>query len=720
MRKKKKDTKSQDSNIEPRENDEREGDPEAPAKKNSGVSRRNFLIAGGGAAAAVVAARQLLVSGQGTGQGGGRGTGQGGGQGAQGPSVTALGKGDSAASPQFREPETATARANTRAATSAERSASTLPFTLIAAPFDLRYTCNGQTTYAPKIPVFNNNVPGVTFVLDPGSRLVFELLNRLNSSFPGDKCEMDTEHATEMAAETRGEAHVCPSPVPTASPAPLPAPKPGCFNHTNLHTHGLMVSPCSIDKSGEISCGATTSDKLRSSSDDVLVDIPPGGSNSYRITLPDFHAPGTHWYHSHLHGASGYQVSSGMAGAIIIREPYGQQIVQDDRDKVFLMQEVVFGQDGDYPAVYSSTSGSQNSAGFLLNGQCQPTLQIIAGQTQRWRFINGTATPRGLLKLRLVKCSDDPKAVCDNSIPPPTPTTPNTLMYLIAVDGISFYGFPPQPVRAHLIGPGNRADFLINIPGPGKYKLVKDAFPNDATTVSDYTNVVPVTKNTAQVLAFIEVNPSAVYATPEKMLDIIGGGEKKLGGERPLYLQPIGKVDKSGQQLIFYSDNPGGSGGLLGGRFQINNNYYPCNSDFVAALNTAEEVTLQNLGPVGAGQMPHTFHIHVNPFQMVGRTIDFEVENGDLNGRRRLDPNDPCNWMWMDTLALPPNTSKVRSRFLVYNGEFVSHCHLLIHEDVGMMVNVKINGNGVGPDQPVGMNYTPEALACIRRTAKIC
>lgn len=706
MRQKQKPQETQDQDIEPKENIERESDPEAALKKKSGVSRRKFLIAGSGAAAAAIVTTRSLAQ---------QGTGKGGGKGPQGPSVSALSKGDSSASPQFREPETASARSNLKAATSAEMSASALGFTLIAAPFDLRYTCDGQTTYAPKIPVFNNSVPGVTFVVDPGSRLAFELLNRLDVSFPGDKCEMDTEHADEM----KGEAHACPSPTPTVSPspAPPPGPKPGCFNHTNLHTHGLMVSPCSVDKSGNTHCGAITSDKLSSSSDDVLVDIPPGGSNSYRIVLPDFHAPGTHWYHSHLHGASGYQVSSGMAGAIIVREPYGQQIVQDDRDKVFLMQEVIFGQDATYPAVYT-VAGNKNTAGFLLNGMCQPTLQMIAGQTQRWRFINGTATPRGLLKLRLVKCSDDPKATCDNSVPPPpTPTTPDTLMYLISVDGISFYGFPPQPVRAHLIGPGNRADFLINIPGPGKYKLVKDAFPTDATTVSDYTNVVGPTKDTAQVLAFIEVNSSPVYSTPEKMIDIIGG---KFGGERPMYLQPIGTVDKSDQQLVFFSDNPSGGGGLLAGRFQINNNYYPCNSDFVADLNTAQEVTIQNQGPQkGPGQMPHTFHIHVNPFQMVGRTVDFEVADGDLNGRKRLDPNDPCNWMWMDTLALPPNTSKVRSRFLVYNGEYVSHCHLLIHEDVGMMVNVKINGNGVGPNQPV-TDYPPEALACIKRTMKTC
>lgn len=717
MRKKKRDKKSQDPNIKPQENGEREVDPKATVKKKPGVNRRSFLLAGGSAAAAAIATHQLLVNAQ---QGKGSGKPQ------QGKGISGLDRGgNSSTSPAFSEPDVAPARYDPESGTNV------CTYGLNAALFDLRFTCNGQTTYAPQVPIFNQKVPGPTFYVDPGGLMAFTLANNLNSTFPGDKCTMGTEHAKEM----EGEAHACPSPGPSPSPgvsptpAPPPGPPPGCFNHTNLHTHGLMVSPCSIAKNNQPTCGAQTSDKLLYSSDDVLVDIPPGGLNNYRIFLPSFHAPGTHWYHSHLHGASGWQVSSGMAGAIIVREPFGKELVQADRDSVFLMQEVIFGTaDGQFPAVYTQTTTSTSqTSGFLLNGQCQPTLQIVAGLNYRWRFINGTATPRGLMKLRLVKCSDDPKATCDESIPPPpTPANPNTLMYLIAVDGVSFYGFAPQPVRAHLLGPGNRADFLINILQPGKYKLIKDAFPTDATTVSDYTNVVGPTKTTAQVLAYIEV--SKPYGPAENIPPVIPG-------DRPLYLQAIGKVDKSDKAISFFSDNPGGGGGLLGGRFQMNYNYYPCNNGLVIPLNTAEEISIQNLGGAGGGQMPHTFHIHVNPFQMVGRTIDFEVENADLNNpqvtrlpnRIRLDPTNPCNWMWMDTLALPPlpsasnpqGSTKVRSRFLVYNGEYVSHCHLLIHEDVGMMMDVKINGNGIAANQPL-KDYPPEALECINRTKKIC
>jgi FtsP/CotA-like multicopper oxidase with cupredoxin domain len=75
---------------------------------------------------------------------------------------------------------------------------------------------------------------------------------------------------------------------------------PHCFNGTNLHSHGLWVSP-----SGN--------------SDNVLLSINPGVDFEYVYNLPPDHPAGTFWYHSHRHGSTALQVSSGMAGALIVR-----------------------------------------------------------------------------------------------------------------------------------------------------------------------------------------------------------------------------------------------------------------------------------------------------------------------------------------------------------------------------------------------------------------
>jgi multicopper oxidase len=63
----------------------------------------------------------------------------------------------------------------------------------------------------------------------------------------------------------------------------------------------------------------------------------------------------------------------------------------------------------------------------------------------------------------------------------------------------------------------------------------------------------------------------------------------------------------------------------------------------------------------------------------------------------------------------------MRTRYLVYPGEYVIHCHILIHEDVGMMANVTIknDSSGIGPCVPLSQP-TENAVACVNRTTKPC
>jgi FtsP/CotA-like multicopper oxidase with cupredoxin domain len=183
-------------------------------------------------------------------------------------------------------------------------------------------------------------------------------------------------------------------------------------------------------------------------------------------------------------------------------------------------------------------------------------------------------------------------------------------------------------------------------------------------------------------------------------------------------------VDNTTPRQVNFKGVGGGPTG--GGQFMIDDQaYQPADPGVVVKVNTAEQWQLQNFG---GPDFPHPFHIHVNPFQIVGRTIDFEVNPADRKCPA-LDPNNPCNWMWADTAPIPAQMSKttgpgqlnIRTRFLVFPGEYVIHCHILIHEDVGMMKNVTVqdDGTGVGPCQSLP-TYTPAATACINRTTQPC
>jgi FtsP/CotA-like multicopper oxidase with cupredoxin domain len=75
-----------------------------------------------------------------------------------------------------------------------------------------------------------------------------------------------------------------------------------------------------------------------------------------------------------------------------------------------------------------------------------------------------------------------------------------------------------------------------------------------------------------------------------------------------------------------------------------------------------------------SGGPNHPFHIHVNPFQ-----VD------------RKDPDGQNERIWRDTLLITKkHPQTVLSRYTVFTGKFVLHCHILDHEDRGMMEGVQI------------------------------
>jgi hypothetical protein len=107
----------------------------------------------------------------------------------------------------------------------------------------------------------------------------------------------------------------------------------------------------------------------------------------------------------------------------------------------------------------------------------------------------------------------------------------------------------------------------------------------------------------------------------------------------------------------------------------------------------------------------HPFHIHVNPFWLT--RLDVPDANGNLvNVMRRP--------RWQDTTWLPRNMGRAvfRSRFDDYAGTFVNHCHILPHEDHGMMQAVEVTSeaaqtNYVARAQVTAPNMSPEEVTAI-------
>jgi len=577
--------------------------------KQGKLNRRQFISAGTGAAAAILTTRKALASSQG-------------GQPRRGHA-----QGSPGAGAHGHE------GGSKRRAHLVRLTAFPQPAVYRAYLGVLDATLNVAMLPGTQIRAYNGNVPGPTLMIDPGDQLKLVVANNLpRNPPPPSPGQTSVDYCNNMNMDSN----------------------PHCFNSTNLHTHGLHVSP-------ETKNGVA--------SDDVLIEIKPSQSQPYCIQLPSFHAPGTHWYHAHKHGAAAIQIAQGLAGALIVQEPANQRILPFAHpDYVWLMQEILSGTDAQF--IY--TTQAQQSI-FYINGQYQPTLTMLQGEIQRWRFVNATGTPRGLCQLALVD---------SNNV--------SQTMYVIARDGISFYGKAPQPATSVVFSPGQRVDLLVQVTRPGTYRVMKNLFPSGWGGPGQ--NIQP------QMLATVTVSPSSIRQIIPPMIP----------GTPPAYLSPITQFTPNAQTVTLTAFGPGGWGPPCTGPAPPNHpspliptlnvlnckEYDPNQIMFTPKLNTSEEWVLQN----GAATSAHPFHIHVNPFQVEHMLVD---PNG---------PDNATNWMWLDTVpVLPPgappqpwfvnNQTKILNRFSNYPGEFVLHCHLLTHEDMGLMANVKVidDGTGTGP-----------------------
>ncbi len=148
-----------------------------------------------------------------------------------------------------------------------------------------------------------------------------------------------------------------------------------CMDMTNLHFHGLTVSP-----------DAPQDDVLR-------MMAMPGQSLHYTVQIPDDHPPGLYWYHTHPHGESHRQVLDGMSGAIVIEgmESYFPPLAGLP-ERVLVVRGRSIGNDpvsADLKhrvELSSDVCGAEPEAPeevFTLNGSVRPQIEISPGSLSR-------------------------------------------------------------------------------------------------------------------------------------------------------------------------------------------------------------------------------------------------------------------------------------------------------------------------------------------------
>lgn len=493
-----------------------------------------------------------------------------------------------------------------------------------------------------------------------------------------------------------------------------------CFNETNLHTHGLWVSP-----SGN--------------SDNVLISIPPGEKFRYQYRISADHPAGTFWYHPHRHGSGFVQVGSGMAGALIVTgdrlptltAPGDVDILLKDEggkplhERVMLLQQIQYGcldengriegtMDGDeYVRPWTCSAGKLGriesddndwdwrwSGRFTgINGKVQPTLDAASvGRFERWRLVHaGLREPvrlrihrlsEGAPALRSVRGSDQEKWITEHCRGEPLP------LWHIASDGLTRSAV--RRTHEAVLFPGDRMDVLTRFPAKGRYCLLQNVGSKKQRL------------NSSRILAVVEANGvEGVVADADTELQslLVRAAARELPGTAKasirdkvlgelrdgmrlssfVWHKPIPKQEVSAyrEAILSIIEPPDTNGEVL---FHVNGRAYDHERmDFTLPLGATEEWHVTSL------VTDHPLHLHVNPFQVVKLL--------DRDGHEVSDPASPgydpdyagVLGEWKDTVLVKEgHRVAFRTRYERFTGDFVTHCHIMFHGDRGMMANLRI------------------------------
>ncbi len=281
---------------------------------------------------------------------------------------------------------------------------------------------------------------------------------------------------------------------------------------TNLHTHGLHVSPLG-------------------NGDNVLLEIKPGESNRYQIRIPADHPSGLYWYHPHHHTKVYDQLSMGLSGLIVIGDADGGATQLDSYTSHLLALKNALVSGGTIKVPPSSSMPSNPIQTFTVNGQLNPVLKVPQGQGQVFSVANTGAS--AFYSLQLNTAADG----SGTAIP----------LILLGMDGNPFYtarSNPGGPLGALGLPPGRRWSFTYDLSqntplleaGDTLYLIglsnqaqsgtnLWDVWPNTSTKPS-------TTLDVGTLNAGINTTQTRIAVRSSSQLPIVNGFTITIGGEK--------------------------------------------------------------------------------------------------------------------------------------------------------------------------------------------
>ncbi|MGB3294398.1 MAG: multicopper oxidase family protein [Phormidesmis sp.] len=364
--------------------------------------------------------------------------------------------------------------------------------------------------------------------------------------------------------------------------------------------------------------------------DNVFLEISPGESHTYEYQIPDNHPAGTFWYHPHKHGLVAEQLFGGLAGLFIVRGELDEiPEIKAAKEEFLVLKDFALDGNGNiFDTGHMAAMTGRAGALLTASGQINPEMTIAKGGLLRLRLLN--ASPSRFFHLSL---EDHP-------------------LHLIATDGGAISA--PVELSDVVLAPGERVEVLVQgNQQPGDYRLINQPF------------------NPAQggmMGGMISRNQNSDSAEIVATLSYDGETQETTLPDQLITVEPLPEPQITRQFTL----NHGMGGGMMGGGmvFVINGKAFdPNRVDTQVMLDTVEDWEIIN-----TGSMTHPFHVHTNKFQIISQ-----------NGQ-------PASYSaWKDVVPVSPGeTVRIRMAFRDYIGKTVYHCHVLDHEDRGMMGTLEI------------------------------
>lgn len=498
--------------------------------------------------------------------------------------------------------------------------------------------------------------------------------------YPGEKCHV--KYINAMESTPKQDAQGCGTSHGTYAHNGY-----HCPDWTNMHLHGIWISP---------------------NQDDVLASVAPGTHLDYIYDVPEEHLMGTHWYHPHHHGGSFLQVESGAVGQMVI-QPHADYVLPDDLMELYKDENhdfmtfthvgaaLIYAQvqyahacdtfdgatgetacnlehytadqcgcdDPDYMNpewqfdevvhplgdwAWPMGAHGHGSMGlfnqYLVNGQSNPVVQMTGGTARLFRMNQADAYHQLVVGLSATDMEGNEHG-CE--------------AYLIARDGV----FQDVPYLK-LNGPSlymfsaTRADVAVNCPSDyaGTVQFMAVEVPNDAYAFGPTGFPFhPQPGLQSEPVFTIEVT-----ASTDAPIDMTMWAPMTQAA-RPYYLTDLTteEVFYNGGNIKFEKHDF-----INGKKFDINEPHHPPHSMYYKLDNTYE----MHVYTDGAA-IRHPYHQHITHVQIIagGDPSGMAIRNGE----------------WRDTFPAFANPVIIRWQAKRFPGAQVMHCHFLAHEDSGMM-----------------------------------